>query len=53
MFTTQVYKVQIVCLSGIMEEIFVAQEVIKTWNQKNAEQAGKLFLPLAGGFRSQ
>lgn len=47
MFTAQVYKVQILCLSGIMEETYVAQEVIKKYNQENAEQTGKLYLPLA------
>ena len=48
MFTAQVYKIQIVCLSGIMEETYTAQEVIRKWNQENAERMGKLLLPLAG-----
>lgn len=48
MFTAQVYKVQIVCLSGIMEEMYVAQEVIKKYDQEKAECTGELFLPMAG-----
>ena len=48
MFTAQVYKVQIVCLSGIMEEVYTAQEMIHKYNQENAERTGKLFLPVAG-----
>lgn len=30
-----------------MEEVYTAQEVIRKYNQENAEQAGKLFLPVA------
>lgn len=29
-----------------MEEVYTAQEVIRRYNQKNAEQTEKLFLPL-------
>ena len=47
MFTAQVCKVQIVCLSGIMEEMYVAQEVIRKYNQENGERTGNLFLPVA------
>jgi len=47
MFTAQVFKVQMVCLSGIMEETYVAQEAIRKFNQENAERTGKLFLPVA------
>ncbi len=47
MFTAQVYKVQIVCLSGIMEEVYTAQELIRKCNQNNAERTGKMFLLLA------
>lgn len=31
-------------LSGTMEEVYVAKEVIRKWNQENAEREGKLFL---------
>ena len=48
MFTAQVYKIAVLSLSGIMEEVFTAQEVIRKWNQENAERTGKLFLPLVG-----
>lgn len=48
MFTAQVYKVAVLSLSGIMEEVYTAQEVIRKDNQENAERTGKLFLPLAG-----
>ncbi len=48
MFTAQVFLVQIVCLSGIMEEVCIAHELIRKFNQENAERMGKLLLPLAG-----
>ena len=31
-----------------MEEVYIAQEVIRKYNQENAEQTGKLFLPVEG-----
>lgn len=34
----------VVSLSGTTEEVYVAKEVIRKWNQKNAEREGKLFL---------
>lgn len=46
-FTAQVYKVAVLSLSGIMEEVYTAQEVIRNWNQENAERTGKLFLSVA------
>ncbi len=46
MFTSQVYTVQILCLSGIMDETHLAQEVIRKWNQENAQNDGKLFLQI-------
>jgi len=46
MFTAQVYTVQIFCLSGIMDEMHLAQEVIRKWNQENAQNEGKLFLQI-------
>lgn len=46
MFTSQVYTVQLLCLSGIMDETHLAQEVIRKWNQENARSEGKLFLQI-------
>lgn len=43
MFTAKVYKVVVGSLSGIMEEVKVAKEVIRNWNQENAERGGKVF----------
>lgn len=48
MFTAQVYKIAVLSLSGIMEEVYTAQEVIRRYNQDNAERTGKLFLPVEG-----
>ena len=31
-------------LSGTIEEVYVAKEVIRKWDQENAEREGKLFL---------
>jgi co-chaperonin GroES (HSP10) len=47
MFTAQVYTVQILCLSGIMDEMHLAQEIIRKWNQENAQSEGKLFLQMS------
>ena len=46
MFTTQVYRVIVSSLSGTMEEIYVVKDVIRKWNQENAEREGKLFMPV-------
>lgn len=46
MFTAQVYTVQILCLSGMMDETHLAQEVIRKWNQENARSEGKLYLQI-------
>jgi hypothetical protein len=35
MFTAQVYTVQILCLSGIMDETHLAQEVTRKCNLEN------------------
>lgn len=48
MFTAQVYKIAVLSLSGIMEEVYTAQEVIRKYNQENAEQVGKLLLQQVG-----
>ena len=44
MFEAKVYIVNVCSLSGTMEEVYVAKEVIRKWNQENAEREGKLFL---------
>lgn len=44
MFTAKVYNVMVGSLSGAMEEEFAANEVIRKWNQQNAERKGKVFL---------
>lgn len=44
MFTAKVYNVMLGSLSGAMEEVFAAKEVIRKWNQQNAEREGKVFL---------
>lgn len=44
MFTAKVYNVMLGSLSGAMEEEFAAKEVIRKWNQQNAEREGKVFL---------
>ncbi len=33
-------------LSGAMEEVHVAKETIRKWNQQNAEREGKVFMPV-------
>lgn len=46
MFTAKVYTLMIGSLSGTMEEVFTAKEVVCKFNQDNAESSGKLFLPV-------
>lgn len=46
MFKATVYNVMIGSLSGTMEEVYTAKEVVRKWNQQNAEQSGILFLPV-------
>lgn len=46
MFTAKVYNVMVGSLSGIMEEVTIAKDVIRNWNQENAERNGKVFLNL-------
>lgn len=46
MFTARVYRVMVGSLSGAMEEVYVAKETIRKWNQQNAESTGKMFMPL-------
>lgn len=48
MFKADVYKIAVLSLSGIMDEVYTAQEVIRRYNQGNAEHTGKLFLLEAG-----
>lgn len=44
MFNAKVYKIAVISLSGIMEEVFAAKECVRQWNVANAERTGKLFL---------
>ena len=44
MFTAKVYRIMVGSLSGAMEEVYVAKETIRKWNQQNAERTGKLFM---------
>lgn len=46
MFTAKVYRVMIGSLSGAMEEVYLAKEIIRKWNQNNAESKGRLFMPV-------
>lgn len=46
MFTAKVYCLMIGSLSGTMEEVYTATEVVRRWNQLNAEPTGKLYLPV-------
>ena len=46
MFTAKVYRVMVGSLSGAMEEVFAAKEIISKWNQEKAESAGKLYMPV-------
>ena len=46
MFTAKVYRVMVGSLSGAMEEVYVAKETIRKWNQQNAERTGKVFVPI-------
>ncbi len=49
MFTAKVYKVMVGSLSGAMEEVYVAKETIRKWNQQNAERTGTVFMPIEWG----
>lgn len=46
MFTAKVYTVMVGSLSGTMEEVYTAKEVLRKYNQDSAENSGKLFLPV-------
>ncbi len=46
MFTANVYRIMVGSLSGAMEEVYVAKETIRKWNQQNAERTGKVFMPI-------
>ena len=46
MFTAKVYRIMVGSLSGAMEEVYVAKETIRMWNQQNAERTGKVFMPI-------
>lgn len=44
MFTATIYKVMIGSLSGAMEEVYVAKEIIRKWNQIYSEREKVVFL---------
>ena len=46
MFTAKVYKVMIGSLSGAMEEVYLAKEIIRKWKHDNAESKGILYMPV-------
>ena len=46
MFTASVYKIAVLSLSGMVEEIYAAKEQVRKWNSSNAQATGKLFLPV-------
>lgn len=46
MFIAKVYKVMIGSLSGAMEEVHLAKEIIRKWNQDNAEGEERQFMPV-------
>jgi len=46
MFSAKVFTIMIGSLSGTMEEVYVAKEVVRKWNQLNAESTRKLFMPV-------
>lgn len=46
MFTAKVYRIMVGSLSGAMEEVYVAKETIRKWNQQNSEGTGKVFMPI-------
>lgn len=48
MFNAKVYKISVVSLSGMMEEIYATKQAIQQWNQDNAEHTGKMFLLVDG-----
>ena len=49
MFTAKVFRIMVGSLSGAMEEVYVAKETIRKWNQQNAERTGKIFMPIEWG----
>ena len=46
MFTAKVYRIMVGSLSGAVEEVYIAKEIIRKWNQQNAERTGRLFMPI-------
>ena len=53
MFTAKVYRLMIGSLSGTMEEVYTAIEVVRKWNQQKAEASGKLYLPVEWSAKSE
>ena len=46
MFTAKVFRLMVGSLSGSMEEVYAAKEVVSKWNQRHAKATGKLYLPV-------
>jgi len=44
MFTANVYRVMVCSLSGTIEEVSVVRDVVRRWNQVNAERSGKVYM---------
>lgn len=53
MYTAKVYRLMIGCLSGTMEEVYTATEVVRKWNQQKAEATGKLYLPVVWSSKAE
>lgn len=44
MFNAKVYKIAVLSLSGMMEEVYAAKEAVSSWNKTKAKSAGKMYL---------
>lgn len=44
MFNAKVFKIAVLSLSGMMEEIYAAKEAVKAWNKAKAESTCKLYM---------
>ena len=49
MFEAKVYKIKVVSLSGIMEEVYVAKQTIQQWMSSIFACPSPSFVSLAGG----
>ena len=44
MFEAKVYKIAVLSLSGMMDEVYAAKEAVSSWNKTKAESAGKMYM---------